>query len=355
MIDSWNFTTCDSIISPNIYKFAHEGQMFTDHNSSNYGTRGGIFGLFFGLSFTYENEFQISKMSPLFIDRMLELGYNVETFPSATLISPPFYEIIFRRVPGITVNTKGATPFDRDAAITWNFLNYLDSRDPDKPFFSFVFYDLPHAMTLPEKYQKKFPSTWNAPDYLALNNKTDPEPFFNLYKSCVYRTDQLIGDILAKLKKKRMLENTIIIISGDHGQEFNENKKNYWGHGSNYTKWQIRIPFIIYYPGIEAGKVNSHMTTHYDVAPTLLHRFLGVENPLEDYSMGHDLWDTCSRYPHVVGDHINYAFITPRLILKTGHIGSIDITDHNLNVLPRDSINIKELREAIELKNRFYK
>ncbi len=355
LIDSWNFTTFDSIVSPNIYKFAHKGQVFTNHNSSNNGTRGSVFGFFFGLSFTYENEFNISKMSPLIIDRTLDMGYDIETFPSATFISPPFYEIVYRRVPGISVNTEGTTPFERDTKITNNYLSYLNQRTDDKPIFSFLFYDLPHAMSLPTNYKKEFESPWNSPDYLALNNKMDRTPFFNLYKSCVYRTDELIGEVLEKMESDGMLENTIVVITGDHGQEFNENKKNYWGHGSNYSKWQLQVPFIIYYPGIEGGKINHHMTTHYDVSPTILHRFLGVKNPSGDYSMGYDLWDESSRYPHVVGDHVNYAFVMPDMILKTGHIGTLDITDRNMNSISRDSINVSELQQAIKQKNKFYK
>ncbi|MDL2214673.1 hypothetical protein LJC00_00600 [Dysgonomonas sp. OttesenSCG-928-M03] len=97
------------------------------------------------------------------------------------------------------------------------------------------------------------------------------------------------------------------------------------------------------------------MTTHYDVSSTILNRFLGVKNPSGDYSMGYDLWDESSRYPHVVGDHVNYAFVMPHMILKTGHIGTLDITDRSMNTIPRDSINVGELQQAIKKKNKFYK
>jgi len=294
-------------------------------------------------------------MSPLIVDRLIDLNFEIKAFPSATFINPPFYEIVYRRVPDITISTDGKTPFERDRKITNDFLNYLNEKKEDKPTFSFLFYDLPHAMSLPANYKKQFESSWDSPDYLALNNKMDRTPFFNLYKSCVYRTDELIGEILYKMDNNGMLNNTIVIITGDHGQEFNENKRNYWGHGSNYSKWQIQVPFIIYYPGIQGGRENIHMTTHYDISPTLLHRFFGVKNPWKDYSMGYDLWYNANRYPHVVGNNINYAFVMKNMILKTGHIGTLDITDRNMNPISRDSINIHELQEAIKKKNTFYK
>lgn len=354
-IDSWNPSTFDSIVTPNIYKFAHKGQIFNKHLSSNNGTRGSLFGMFFGLSFTYETEFSISKMSPLFIDRLLDLNYDIHVFPSACFTNPPFHEIIFRRVPGIATKTKGETPFDRDNNITHSFVDFIKNKNDQKPFFSFIFYDLPHAISIPERYRKQFQPSWDCPKYLELSNSIDRKPFFNLYKNCVYYTDELIGEVLNNLEREGMLENTIVVITGDHGQEFNENKKNYWGHGGNYSKWQIQIPLIIYYPGIEGGKIYEHTTTHYDLSPTMLNRFLGVKNPSEDYSMGHDLWDTTKRFPHIVGDHVKYAFILDNVILKTGHTGTIDVTDLHLNSISRDSIDTKELQEAIKIKNKFYK
>ena len=49
--------------------------------------------------------------------------------------------------------------------------------------------------------------------------------------------DDLIGKVINQLKNKGLLENTIIIITGDHGQEFNDNKKGYWEHGGNFSKY----------------------------------------------------------------------------------------------------------------------
>lgn len=356
IVDSWNPTVFDADVTPNAYRFAKEkGQVFSNHLSSNYATRGGIFGIFFGLSFTYEREFNISKMSPLLVDRLIDLNYDIQTFPSASITNPPFNEILFRRVPNIRTQAEGNDPFERDNSLTKTFVDYLDKRDTSKPFFSFLFYDMLHNMVIPKDYLTRYTPSWAAPDYMSLSNDMDRTPFFNLYKNCAYYEDQLIGDILKKVDEKGLLDNTIIVITGDHGQEFNENKKNYWGHSGNYSKWQIQAPFIIYYPGIEPGKTIDHVTTHYDISPTILTRFLGVKNSTNDFSMGYDLWDAHNRFPHIVGDHVNYAFVMHNAILKTGHTGSLDVTDLNLNPISRDSINIKELKQAIDLKNKFYK
>ena len=161
--------------------------------------------------------------------------------------------------------------------------------------------------------------------------------------------------MLKDIEDKGLLDKTMIVISGDHGQEFNENKKNYWGHSGNFSQWQTRVPFIVYYPRNETDKHYSHMTTHYDLTPTVMERALGVKNPSSDYSMGYEINNSTTRYPHIVGDHVNYGFIFQNTIVTTNHMGTLEITDKDLNELGRDAINAKELQEAIILKNRFYK
>ena len=355
VIDSWASRTFDSITTPNIYRMAMQNQYFSNHTSASFGTRENIFSIFFGLSFTYETEFIVTKKSPLLIDQLNNRNYAIQAFPSAPLPSPPFHEILFKKAPHVNSRTDGRTPFDRDQRITQLAIEYMDEQQKTgKPFFNFVFYDLPHAIAIPKEYLR-FQPTWTEANYMALNNQLDPAPFLNLYRSCVYQTDYQIGILLDYVESNDLMDNTVVIITGDHGKEFNENGKNYWGHGSNYSKYQIRVPLIWYEPSIEKNKTFSHITTHYDIAPTLMKRYLGVDNPTFDYSMGYDLYDTADRYPHVVGDHVKYGFVFENVIVTTNHLGSMLVTDKQLNDLPRNAVDVKELQKAIEKKNMFFK
>jgi len=80
-----------------------------------------------------------------------------------------------------------------------------------------------------------------------------------------------------------------------------------------------------------------------------------VENPTLDYSMGYDLYDFSDRLPHVVGDHVNYGFVFENTIVRTNHLGSMMVTDKEMNDLPRSAVDIRELQKAIEKKNMFYR
>ena len=242
VVDSWNPRTLDSITAPNIYRMAMQNQYFENHYAASYGTRENVFSIFFGLSFTYETDFITTKKSPLLIDQLNYRNYAIQAFPSAPLPSPPFHEILFKKAPHVNSRTEGSTPFERDQKITQLTIDYLNSQKKENPFFTFVFYDLLHAMAMPKEHFTKFQPSWTEVDYMALHNNMDPTPFFNLYRNCVYQVDKQVGILLDHVRNSNLLDNTVIIITGDHGQEFNENKKNYWGHGSNFSDWQIKVP-----------------------------------------------------------------------------------------------------------------
>lgn len=346
-IDSWHHDTYTEECTPNIAGFAKErARYYANHLSSSNATESGVFSMFTGLSAYYLPDFKLAGKSPLMLDRLQELDYQIQLFPSATLCNPPLNEILFHSLDGVNLEAEGETSYDRDCALTHQFLNYLDSIDTDKPFFSWLFYDLPHSFILPEHVGKPFQPAWEEVDYTKLNNDIDPIPFFNLYRNCVACVDSLVGMVIDKLEYLNMMDNTIIVISGDHGQEFNDNKKNYWGHNGNFTRAQIGVPMLVSEPGKEVDTL-THLTTHYDLCATMLSEHLGVKNPLTDYSMGMLLSDTTDRDYIIVGSHDNFAIIYDGQIHEKRLLGEFESTDSNLNVLPSEEIDYAKINEIL--------
>ncbi|PDP68683.1 sulfatase-like hydrolase/transferase [Prevotella intermedia] len=354
-IDSWNPRTMTRECTPNIYKFAEQAEYYTKHISSSNATRGGIFGMFTGLSAYYWKSFEFANVQPIMIEELLRAGYTVQAYPSATLEYPPFAKLLFKNVKGLNTKTAGKTPYERDLQITRNFLSDLDKYDGRKPFFSFIFYDLAHAIEIPKSKLYRFQPSWETCDYMKLSNNTDPTPFFNLYKNCVAQVDSLVGLTLDKLKTKGLLHNTVVMITGDHGQEFNENHNNYWGHASNYSYWQTAVPMVYYYPSCKPTRQN-YRTTHYDISPTLLHKVLGIKNPPTDYSMGKYLSDSSSRDWHLVGSDLYYAFIrSDGTIIEKRGAGNIKILDKHMRTIDEYPLDARKLNEVILDMNRFFK
>lgn len=356
LIDSWSRRALDPETMPNVWKYAGENHLYDNHFSCSNGTRGSVFGIYFSAPAYYWDLFESSKVNPVFIDTMLDEGYTCQVYPGATLVGPPFFRVVFRKIPNLNISTPGKTAWNRDRAITDNFIHDLHGyAESGKPFFSMVFYDLPHSFEITPE-QIRFKPSWSFADYTKLNNDLDPTEFFNLYRNTCYETDKMIGDLLAALEKEGVADNTVVIITGDHAQEFNENRKNFWSHGGNFSHWQIQVPLIMHTPGEEGGKVSRHRTTHYDIVPTLMQRFLGVKNPADDYSAGHLLTDTTSRDWHVVGSELNYGFIVAGdTILEKTPTGGLEVTDAALNPVDDYRVDPAAFREAMTRLNRFMK
>jgi membrane-anchored protein YejM (alkaline phosphatase superfamily) len=107
----------------------------------------------------------------------------------------------------------------------------------------------------------------------------------NRYVNSNHHLDQQFGRIIDSLRADGLLENTIVIITGDHGEEFMENGR--WGHNSTFSEQQIRVPLIVYLPGRQPS-VQTTMTSHMDLPATVLTALAG-EHDSSAYSSGANL------------------------------------------------------------------
>lgn len=356
MIDSWNVRSFDSITSPNIYQFSKRCEIYENHKSSSNGTISSVFGLYTGISDYYREDFEFSDCSPLLIERLQNLDYDIQFYPSASLDNPPIVRTLFAKIKNLRHNTGIGDSYMNDCGLTKDCNVYLDSAiKRDQPFFVWCFYDLPHAMIQPDGVKKHFEPAWNSANYTALNNDLDPTEFWNLYRNNVYLVDSMINTVLNTLEKTGALKNTVVMITGDHSQEFNENHKNYWGHNGNFTNAQIQVPMMIYYPELENPCRYSHQTTHYDVAYTMLYKFLGLTSPASDICMGHLMNEPSDAQYFISGSKQNFALVSDSFIVEKRPGGNIKVTDKNLNTVDESKVDFAVISKELTDLNRFYK
>lgn len=355
LIDAWQYETFTKEISPNIYSFAQDKITFDRHYSGSNGTRGGIFSLFYSLPSLYWNDFLYSRTAPVFMDVLKKFKYTHAIYASAPLTSPEFDKTVFAGMKDVRLKTPGNKFYERDIQITKDFCNWIDTSTTGNPFFGFLFYDTPHNYNIPPQFPHPFKPYWDVIDFSKLSNDCDPTEFYNSYKNTVWFTDSLIGQVLDRLKEKNLTENTVIIISSDHGQEFNENKKNYWGHTSNFSKYQLQVPFIISWPGKQPAHIKK-FTSHYDVVPTLLHDIFHCTTSSDKFSFGTDLFDTVPPKSFIAGSREHFAVID----LENNRIntvffnGTISVTDMKLNEL-REKPKGQLMNNALLELKKFYR
>ncbi|EPR4991221.1 DUF3413 domain-containing protein [Vibrio navarrensis] len=359
VVDSWRADTFNAENTPNMWKYAQSGVTFNNHLASGNATRTGIFGLFYGIPGTYWHAFLANQQSPVLIDRLQAMDYQLGIFTAAQLRKPEFNQTVFTKVDDLRIGSKGNRPSELDADLTQDWLAWYDQRDKSKPTFSFLFYDAPHGYDFPPNFEPKYEPMLKEVNYLKLNNDTDPTPFFNRYKTSVRYVDSMAAKVLDKLKESSDLDNTLVIITGDHGQEMNDNKLNFWGHNSNFTDAQIKVPFAMFGPGVDAENMQwstEALTSHQDVVPTLMKHYLGVTNDVKDYSVGEDLLGKAVKRDWIISSNYSgYAIITNDNILEVGGGGQYQFMDKTNRQLKDQQPNFTYLQQALEQISRFSK
>ncbi|MGB8295742.1 MAG: sulfatase-like hydrolase/transferase [Polyangia bacterium] len=85
------------------------------------------------------------------------------------------------------------------------------------------------------------------------------------YDSEIAYCDAVVGRVIAYLQKER--PNAVIVVAADHGEEFDEHGGRY--HGTTLYDEQVRVPLVIYVPGLPAHVVAGPVQL-IDIAPTIL-------------------------------------------------------------------------------------
>ncbi|MCL1035700.1 DUF3413 domain-containing protein [Shewanella submarina] len=354
VVDSWRWDAMTKAYSPNIWQFAQQARQFDNHLSTGNATRAGIFGLFYGMPATYWQSFYANRRSPVLMDVLQQRDYQLGIFASAHLQKPEFDQTVFANVPDLRLRSKADSVTGRDEEITDLWLDWNSHRDQNKPAFSFLFYDAPHMYTFPADYPVKFEPMAETVDYMAFDNDYDASLMRNRYMTSAHYVDSLVGKVLDSLKQSPDWDNTLVIVTGDHGQELNDNHLNFWGHNSNFTDAQIKVPLIIAGPGIKAG-METQTTSHADIAPTLLSRYLGLDNPLSDYSTGDDLLNPQPRPYQLLASYTDYALVSNRNILAvSGTNGGYQLLDKQYHAIAGDP-DFTQLQRAMGQMRQFLK
>jgi len=348
LVDSMRSNMMEGGLTPNMDQFARQrASRFTNHFSGGNSSRMGVFSLFYSLPPSYFGSFEALQKPPVLMDQLMENNYQLGLFSSSNMYRPVTLDrTAFARVPNLRIETKpvDAPAWQRDRIMTDEWMLWLDQSSPDQPFFGFLFYDAVNDSTYPPEYA----------DRVAVNPQDPMAIEFADYKTSIIFDDELVGQVIADLEKRGLAENTVVIISSDHGEEFNENGDGIKGHGSGYSRHQLGVPMLLAWPGMEPQRI-SHRTSHYDIVPTLMRRMLACDNAFSDYSSGQDLYDGPQWDWLVAGSYYNYAVLEPGQITVTFPNGMYEVRDNNYHLLDQPQFNAGVLEAVMRENTRFHK
>ena len=175
------------------------------------------------------------------------------------------------------------------AKILYNHVNQWLNENKDKRFFLFLHTYQTHApYTCPQPFNsfffhdEKMPWMEGDIETILLGSKPRYKVPFNtlsplerdnivaLYDGEIRFTDEiLIKPLIEKLKKLQLYENTMIVLTSDHGEEFFDHKA--WLHGHSLYNELLHVPLIIKYPQSKYKNTRLHNTVSIvDIMPTIL-------------------------------------------------------------------------------------
>lgn len=184
-------------------------------------------------------------------------------------------------------------------AMTWLDENGYEPGNDSGPLFLFLYYYDPHSWYVPPP---PFDNLFD-PDYTGsltgeiyghgkdvvsgdmVLSERDLEHLLALYDGDIAYSDYLFGVMLDDLAQRGLLENSLILLSSDHGEMFGEHDK--WVHHNALYEEVLRVPLLFRYSGVlPEGALFDAPVDHLDVAPTILD-LVGI--PIPSHMQGRSL------------------------------------------------------------------
>jgi arylsulfatase A-like enzyme len=185
-------------------------------------------------------------------------------------------------------NIKAAGELAERALLDW-----IENGDPERPWFAFLNYMEAHRPLIPPRayrelmmsaddvtrsyrVDRSFLSAWEYSFRLRNYTREDLELTRATYDSALRELDDLFGDLLEALEAEGHMEDTVVIMTSDHGEHLGE--QHMLGHQYSVFQPLLRVPLVLHAPArVDTGR-DSRPVMNYDLFPTVL-ELAGVELP----------------------------------------------------------------------------
>jgi arylsulfatase A-like enzyme len=179
--------------------------------------------------------------------------------------------------------SERAHPFEGGETVNEHASAWL-SRPRNGPFFLWLHYMDVHFPYLPRVPRHRLSDYRRfALSLVCLLFKRYSYPrrvMVDLYDDRIRDVDKIIARLLAWLKDQGLYDDTVIVLTADHGEEFRDHGG--WVHAAKLYDELLRVPLIIKGPGMPQGATVTRQIGLIDLAPTILN-LLGIEEKVESF------------------------------------------------------------------------
>ncbi len=209
----------------------------------------------------YEDFYETFDISPAEVLRNSEMGRRVYTLLGENLAPRPDGRKDADQINNdfkSWLSTQKGRPF-------FAFLNYLDAHAP---------YIAPAGATRhfgrrPETPDDiKFLTAWQKLEYLPEDPRQD-QLARDAYDDCIAYLDDALGRLFDDLEREGLMENTLVVVTADHGEELGEHRLV--GHGRSLYHDELHVPLLIVKPGrVPSGQVVAEPVSLRDLPATVV-------------------------------------------------------------------------------------
>lgn len=358
VLDSWRSDMLSPEVTPRLSGIADFARRFDNHYSGGNGTRFGVFSMLYGLHGTYWFSVLEERRPPVLFEVLGAEGYELRVYSTASMDFPEFRDTAWvgHEADVFDEGYTGAV-WERDLQVAERFGEYLAERREKmasgdvSPFLSFVLLDAAH-----QPYSSPaggpFQPAAEQLDYMELAGDDSAglvERVRNRYRNALYFLDGVVAGTIEALRESGELENTLVIVTGDHGDEFQEN--GFWGHTSNFTDEQVKVPFLLLGAGVEPG-VEERPTSHLDIASTILERLGASPAVRPRWCLGRNLFDPDPERNPVVSGWSHVGILAPDGVYRVRMGGhgqlDVDVFDAHWHPLPDAASRIEATAPLLE-------
>lgn len=324
-------------LMPNSYSFAEQhASRFTSHFSGGNDSLNGLYSLFYGLPSSYWSSVRDAGVSPVLLNALKHRNYELSFFASKGFEKAQLTKTVLIDTPYKGTENLGGAQGDQQALNEW--LDWQTQHATEQPWFNLLYLNGVASFDNQSKPTKRLPTA---------------QQLLPVYRQSVNIVDQKLGVVYQQLEDQGLLDSTVIVLTSDHGLEFNDRGTQTLGSGSNFSSYQTQVPFILYWPGQPAKTIN-YDTSHLDLTATLLPELLGVKNRLRDYTSGQPLFDETRRDWILMGDLADQVIYQPQRITLFGETGEYEIRDRDYQKINANA-DMPVLIEVLNEMKRFYR
>lgn len=201
-----------------------------------------------------------------------QLGYKIHAYSSANLRYFNMDQLLFGKNLDLLdsmedfFHQSNLEIWEKDQACIDTFAKHIAHQKENEGHVYLFFLDSPHSeYSFPIQTPLKFEPITTQLDYLTVTQK-EMEPLKNRYRNALSHIDHLFDKFITILKKENLFENAMIVLTGDHGEEFFEEGALF--HGTHLNKYQTEVPIFLKIPNHPTCSAKS--ITHIDIFPSLL-------------------------------------------------------------------------------------